>query len=95
MKIILSDGTVIDNLTANANEFVSETEITPDIFTNNLSPVKIIDDDGNETIYENGNLDGVIKTGDLYYIAIRELSDYELKEMQTRADIDYLLMMVD
>ena len=40
-KITLADGTKLENLSLNGNNFVSENEITEDIFEGNLLKVKI------------------------------------------------------
>ena len=41
--IKLYDGTVLDNLTLNGNNFISDKIISDDIFTNNLDKVEISD----------------------------------------------------
>lgn len=47
-SIRLSDGTVINNLGLNGNNFIPESTINETIFENNLEKVIITDDDGNE-----------------------------------------------
>ena len=41
-KVILSDGTVIDNLTMNGNNFVSKRPITAEMFDGKLSEVQMV-----------------------------------------------------
>ena len=40
-KITLSDGTKLENLGMNGNNFISETEVTEDMFTNAKEKVSI------------------------------------------------------
>ena len=47
-SIRLNDGTVINNLGLNGNNFIPESTINKTIFENNLGKVIITDNDGNE-----------------------------------------------
>lgn len=97
-KITLADGTQLENLRLNGNNFISDTKITADIFSGNLSKVVIEGiEDGKETIqeYEHMELVQIVHYKDGYYFVLRELSKDELDKIKTQADIEYLAMMSD
>ena len=97
-KIILSDGTQLNNLKLNGNNFVSEMEVTEDTFKGKLSKVTIeTTKDGQEITkeYEHMELVQVVHYEDGYYFVLRELSATELKEIKMQSDIEYLAMMAD
>lgn len=95
-KIILSDGTQLNNLKLNGNNFVSEMEVTEDTFKGKLSKVIIeTTKDGQEKEYEHMELVQVVHYEDGYYFVLRELSATELKEIKMQSDIEYLAMMAD
>lgn len=48
-KITLADGTVLDNLELNGNNFISETPIADSVFLGNLATVTIEGDESKET----------------------------------------------
>ena len=77
-KITLNDGTVIDNLTMNGNNYVSPTEVDTSIFTRkNLSSVVVNDGEKDETLT---NLLFVQEThmNDGYYFILRQMTDSEI-----------------
>lgn len=95
-KITLADGTRLENLRLNGNNFISDTKITADIFNGNLSKVVIEGiEDGKETVqeYEHMELVQIVHYEDGYYFVLRELSQDELDKIKTQADIEYLAMM--
>lgn len=94
-KITLANGTQLKDLKQNGNNFVSETEITADIFNGNLSKVVIEDEEGNVQEYEHMELVQIVHYEDGYYFILRELSKEELERIKTQADIEYLAMMSD
>lgn len=97
-KITLADGTRLENLRLNGNNFISDTEITADIFNGNLSKVVIEGiEDGKESVqeYEHMELVQIVHYADGYYFVLRELSKDELDKIKTQADIEYLAMMSD
>ena len=93
-KITLANGTVIDNLRLNGNNFISETEVTKEMFEHNLGSVLI--EDG-ETVEEHGNMDlvQIMKYNDEWWFVLRDISEAELREAKLRSDLDYLAMMTD
>ena len=90
--ITLADGTVISNLTMNGNNFVSETQITSDIFEDNLFEVTISDGEYEE-VHENMELVQIAQYGDDYYFVLRDLTPAEMEKLSIRADIEYIAMM--
>lgn len=90
----LSDGTVINDLTLNGNNYISKTPVDADIFSGNCSPVVISDGDNEET-HANAELVQVAQYGDEYWIVLRDLSEQEIRDLKTRSDIDYIAMMAD
>lgn len=97
-KITLADGTQLENLRLNGNNFISDTKITADIFNGNLSKVVIEGiEDEKESIqeYEHMELVQIVHYEDGYYFVLRELSQDELDKIKTQADIEYLAMMSD
>lgn len=97
-KITLSDGTTIENLGLNGNNFVSETEITADMFTDKLSKVTIEGKENGQDVkqeYEHMELVQIVKYDDGYYFVLRELSQDELSKIKIQADIEYIAMMAD
>lgn len=97
-KIVLSDGTVIDNLSMNGNNFVSESKLTEEEFEGKLSSVVIIDPDGNEEHHENMELVQIVNTDytdGKWYFVLRELTEDELWRAKMQGDMLYLSMMTD
>lgn len=90
--ITLSDGTVIENLRLNGNNFVSDTEIIADIFTDNCSPVTINDGEVDD-IHENMDLVQVTSVGDDWWFVLRDLTAEELSKIKIQSDIEYIAMM--
>ena len=50
-KIKLSDGTLLDDLELNGNNFITGKELTDAVFSGKLSYVEVTDDDGNTKTY--------------------------------------------
>lgn len=87
--ITLADGTVLDNLRLNGNNFISGAEITESIFTGNLSYVTIMGPDGVEE-YHNMALVQVKQYGVEWWFVLRVLTDRELRERAMEAEIEEL-----
>lgn len=92
-SIKLADGTVIDNLGLNGNNFISTAEISASLFEDNLAPVEISDGTTTET-HESMELVQITNpvSGE-YWFALRDFTDEELAQQQLRADLEYLAMM--
>ncbi len=93
-KITLADGTVIDNLRLNGNNYISETELTDDVFHGKLDKVIVNDGEG-DIVYENMELVQIVKYDEEYWFILRTMTKKELQDLKNRADIDYLAMMSD
>ena len=97
-KITLSDGTQLKDLRLNGNNFVSEKEVTEDIFEGKLSKVVFEGTiEGKEFRQEGEHMElvQIVHYEDGYYFVLRELSKAELKERKMQGDIEYLAMMAD
>lgn len=97
-KITLSDGTKIENLRLNGNNYISEAKLTEDDFKGKLSKVTIEGSEDGQEIkkeYEHMELVQIVHYKDGYYFILRELSAAELKEIKMQSDIEYLAMMTD
>lgn len=93
-KITLSNGMVIDNLRLNGNNYISEKELSTDMFLGNLGTVTINDGE-KDAIYENMTLVQLAKYNDEYWFILRTMTKKELQEIKNRSDIDYIAMMTD
>lgn len=94
-KITLADGTVIEDLSLNGNNYISKNKLTEDDFADNLSTVKIEGSDGSIEELENLELVQVKKYGKEYWFILRQLSEQEIKDLKTQANIEYIAMMAD
>lgn len=92
--ITLADGTTISNLKLNGNNFISQTEVTSDMFEDNLSAVEIFDGETTTRMY-NARLIQIARCNNEYWFIIDEIPQSELVNMQLQANIEYLSMMVD
>lgn len=101
-KITLADGSVVDGLDLNGNNFVSQTEITPDMFAGKLSRVTIdgpADADDAGLMGEHGPMElvqiqhynnpGAGLIG--WYFVLRDVQATDMERL--RGDIEYLAMM--
>ena len=93
-KISLADGTEIDNLTMNGNNYISDATIDPEIFRSNCSPVVISDGEYNE-VHEHMELVQVTEVGGRSWIVLRDIAPKELEQAKIKSDIEYIAMMCD
>ena len=93
-KITLADGTVIENLRFNGNNYISDTELTADMFLGKLDKVTVNDGE-RDTVYENMTLVQIVKYDEEYWFILRTITKRELQNLKNRADIDYIAMMTD
>lgn len=94
-KITLADGTVLDNLKLNGNNFIAKYPVDAAIFEGNCSPV-VINNGEKDDIHPNMELVQVTRNelGE-YWLVLRDLTKEELVAIKDRADIEYLAMMCD
>jgi len=93
-KITLADGTVIENLSLNGNNFISSSEVDASVFESNCSPVTINDGTIDE-IHDNMELVQVTQFEGKWWIVLRDISEKELEQDKMKSDIEYLAMMSD
>ena len=93
-KVILADGTVIDNLTLNGNNFISKEPIDSVVFTANCSPV-VINDGSIDEVHEHMELVQIMENGNEFWFVLRDITEKELEQAQIKSDIEYIAMMCD
>ena len=101
-KITLADGTILDNVFLNGNNFISDTRLDASVFDGNLGMVHITGPGVDET-FDNLDLASIREEDGKYWFVLRQLSDRELREKKTQADIrelfdasdDIILMIAD
>lgn len=81
-SVTLSDGTKLDNLALNGNNFVSSTKLTEAVFKNKLSKVTITDDDGQTKDYTDMVLVQVTQVGDETWFILGEKAQDDLSKLQ-------------
>jgi len=107
-KITLADGSTIDGLDLNGNNFVSQSEITPDVFAGKLSRVKIEGPANDDTHSGTGDAGLMGDHGPMELVQIQRynnpgagligwyfvLRDVQVTDMERlRGDVEYLAMM--
>jgi len=92
--ITLADGQKITGLSKNGDNFVSKTQVDESIFDGNLSTMTVSDGE-TEQVLNNVELIQQVEYKDGWYLAFRELTAQELRDMEIDAKIDYIAMMAD
>ena len=78
ITITLADGTVLENIGLNGNNFISEEPIADSVFEDNLGRVEIVDSaTGTTQILRDAELVQNIAYGEEYWFVFREKSDAE------------------
>lgn len=94
-SIRLADGTVIENLGLNGNNYISPIEVSASLFTKkNCSPV-ILSDGVTDEEHSHMELVHILPQDGEWWIALRDISQQEIAQQKLRADIDYIAMMDD
>lgn len=94
-QITLKDGTVIKDLELNGNNFISKTEITESMFTDNLEIV-MISDGTNESVQENMKLVQIANMNDEYWFVLTTKSKQEVENDELRkrlADLTEIVLL--
>lgn len=91
-RITLADGTVIDNLKLNGNNYISKAKIEAQIFEGNCSPVTISDGAYDE-VHDNMSFVQVTNIGNEFWFVLRDISKEELDRIKLQSDIEYIAMM--
>lgn len=101
MKIILSDGTELNNLERiGGGLFATDEALTNETLNGKLHGVKMIDTLEDGSTFESDILNmrmigDVVKLGDRYSFALKEIDEKELELLRLQANIAYLSMMSD
>ena len=100
--ITLSDGSKVEGLELNGNNFISKNEISKNTFTGKLSHVTITGDSEKDEaglIGEHTNMELIRCEYDKelggWAVVLRELSAAELREKEVNARLDFIEIMED
>ena len=93
-SVTLSDGTKLENLRLNGNNFISAVPVTKSMFDGNCSKVTISDGE-TEEVHENLDLVQITENGGEYWFILRSLTPDELFRIKMQSDIEYIAMMAD
>lgn len=93
-SIDLGNGTVLNGLTLNGNNYVSQEEISEEIF-DGMGNVIITGSDGSTYEMEKVELVYIQRFSDGYYFVLHELSESEIKEAATDAQVLFTALMTD
>lgn len=93
--VTLSDGSKIENLTLNGNNFISKVAVTEDQFDGKLKGVVITDSDGKEEKHEDMFLVQVTHPSDAeWWFILADKSEDQIKQEQLARSIAGLTDMV-
>lgn len=92
MKIVLADGTTLNDIVLNGSNYISKNKIEANVFHGNCSPVVIHDGDSVET-HDYMTLVQLEIRDDEYWFVLRDLSIDELEKLKIQSDIAYIAMM--
>ena len=91
-KIILADGTIIDNLELNGNNYIPETPIDVNIFTGNLSKISLIDSDENIEEVNDFRIVFAEVAGKQSFIISEKSSEEKRDERVTNTEVDVVTL---
>lgn len=93
--VTLSDGTKIENLTLNGNNFISTTPVAEDQFNDKLKGVTITDSDGKEEKHEEMFLVQVTHPNDSeWWFILADKTESQIKQEQLTQSIASLTDMM-
>ena len=93
--IDLGNGTVLNNIELNGNNYISSENLTEDIFED-MELVSIVDNEtGESEQLHNVVLVALSKYPEGWYFVLRELSEEELKAQQLEAQIFFTAIATD
>ena len=92
--ITLADGTTLEGLTINGNNYVSGNPLTEADFTGKLEHVTISDGE-TTTVMEHAVLVQCKKYGKEYWFVLREYSEQEIWMAKVNSNMEYIAMMAD
>lgn len=91
-NITLADGTILDDLKLNGNNYIFSGVLDMSVFEGNLSPVVISDGENEENHNHMELVQTVAMEGDTWFV-LRDVPEREIMQTKLSADIDYLAMM--
>ena len=91
-KIILADGTTIDNLELNGNNFIPETPININIFNGNLDKISIINSEDNIEELNHCSIVFAEVEGNQSFIIAEKSSEEKRDERVTNTEIDVVAL---
>ena len=91
----LSNGTIISNLKLNGNNFISDTEITEEMFAGGLSALYISGDKGTSYTINHAKLIQIMEYEGAWWFILDRMPAEELLFEKISSDIDYIAMMAD
>ena len=94
-KITLADGSVIDNLKLNGNNFISATRVQEEDFAGKLQHVIIEGPDGEHEEHNNMALVQITEVHADYWFVLREYSEQEIWMVKVNSNMEYIAMMAD
>ena len=94
-KITLADGSVIDNLKLNGNNFISATRVQEEDFEGKLRHVIIDGPDGEHEEHNNMALVQITEVNADYWFVLREYSEQEIWRAKVNSNMEYIAMMAD
>ena len=92
--MVLSDGTIIENLRKNGDNYISASKLTADMFEGKLSEVTVKTSE-DEVVMENMDLVQITEMDGEYWFVLRQFSATELAMAKMSSNIDFLAMMQD
>lgn len=93
-RVTLADGTTLDNLTMNGNNFISEETVDATVFDGTCSPI-IINDGTSDEIHKHMHLVQIMDIDGKSWFVLRDIPQKELEQAKLKSDIEYLAMMCD
>ena len=91
-SIKLANGTQITDLELNGNNFVSNTEITPEMFDGGLLEVEISSNKGVNYTIKNAEIIQILQKDSQWFFILRETPEIQRILEQISANIDYIAM---
>lgn len=94
-SITLQDGTVINELELNGNNYISNTVIPDKVFDRNLGKVEISDGETTEIFFDMKLMSNIEREGRSWIVLGQKTEqDFLLEAIaQQRADVDYIAIM--
>lgn len=89
----LSDGTKLEGLGLNGNNWISRKKLTEESFAGKLRHVEVTGDE--DYVFEHAELVQVRKYGSAWWFVLRELGPEEILREKLRSDLDFVAMMTD